>query len=1013
MRVGGKILLAAMAAAVVAVLLLALWQAPALIDANRFRLQIEALASDLLGRRVAIAGPIRLAFRPAPELSAEQVDIGDSALPETGRFHVAALRLRVGLRALLAGRLEPRALVLRAPDLRLPWPLPQTVLVARPPSWMGPFAARIEAGTLRFRDVALGAIDATVAQNEAGLLISTGTADLDGRPVRFSLRLGAPGGDGAATLDAALEGTGPLSGAGATFTGAIAGDGSLQGRAQARAPDLSQLTRAPAIAFRTDGRLTLGDGLAALDEATFDLGGSLGTGAIALRFAPTARLDVALGATRLDLDPWLGVLLPSATGQGIGRNAMPIGVDIAIEAARIGGGTVDDLRARAESGGGGVALNDVSALLPGQARLRLDGRVAADGETGQPRFQGSVQLDAPALRTTLRWLQESGFINVQLPAAPELPAAVLGSTAFTGKLQIQPTALALDRMTGRLDGAAVAGSLLLEGGAHPRIAVDTVMGDLALDPWLDSDGAAPAQLLNRLWAQRTAPLAWLAGRSATMTLRAEHASLAGSRIDGLELDAASAPDGALALRRLEATAAGLHAIAAGQLAPDGTIADAQLVLDGPSAVGLGTLAPEMLLGRALLKGPVAAELRATGPKSALALDIAVDLADARLEAKPVVDLTSGAWRAAVSLRHPDAARLLGLADLTTGSPPSSGSLAAAGWPGEGSLSLTGQFSGRHDADGAETVTADSFDLIAGGLRAHGHAAISGRSISGDITADTLPLPDAISTAPLRVAELHGWDGTLRLRAAQILAGTAEMADGVNLTARLRNDVLTVSDLAGRAQGGLLTGTVRFDATASPPDTTATISLRDAVLPPFSDTASVGRLSGHVDATAELRTSGYSDAAMLATLAGSIRLAARDGALAGFDLFDVNRAIATADSRQLQDTEAALRTALSSGATMFDRLDAAGEIDKGLLRLSTAALSGPAGQANGQGSVGLADGTLDLRMELQPAISSAPALALRLDGPLTAPNRQPELASFARWLAERQGSSGTGKEAVRP
>ena len=59
-----------------------------------------------------------------------------------------ALRLRVALWPLIGGHVDARELVLRGPDLRIPWPAEPGVLRPRPPAWLAAFAARIENGRL-------------------------------------------------------------------------------------------------------------------------------------------------------------------------------------------------------------------------------------------------------------------------------------------------------------------------------------------------------------------------------------------------------------------------------------------------------------------------------------------------------------------------------------------------------------------------------------------------------------------------------------------------------------------------------------------------------------------------------------------------------------------------------------------------------------------------------------------------------------------------------------------------
>ena len=106
---------------------------------------------------------------------------------------------------------------------------------------------------------------------------------------------------------------------------------------------------------------------------------------MALRVAPTQRLDIALAASRLDLDAWLPVLLRAGTT--IAGIDVPIGFDFSAEAAPLGGGTLEHVRAAFDLAGKDLVVREASALLPGNGTLRLSGRIARD-DPAHPRFDG-------------------------------------------------------------------------------------------------------------------------------------------------------------------------------------------------------------------------------------------------------------------------------------------------------------------------------------------------------------------------------------------------------------------------------------------------------------------------------------------------------------------------------------------------------------------------------------------------------------------------------------------------
>ncbi|MBV9782929.1 MAG: hypothetical protein JO264_03840, partial [Acidisphaera sp.] len=140
----------------------------------------------------------------------------------------------------------------------------------------------------------------------------------------------------------------------------------------------------------------------------------------------------------------------------------------------------------------------------------------------------------------------------------------------------------------------------------------------------------------------------------------------------------------------------------------------------------------------------------------------------------------------------------------------------------------------------------------------------------------------------------------------------------------------------------------------------------------------------------LLATGHSPAALLATLGGRVRLAARSGALSGFDLSRLRQSLGE------HAPDAALAAALAGGSSGFDRLDVVATVDHGVLTLDPSRLVGSDGDAVLSGSIDLPDGTAALRAALHAAVPDAPELGLLLSGKLDAPHRSPEFADVARW-----------------
>jgi uncharacterized protein involved in outer membrane biogenesis len=965
-------------AAFLSLALLAAWLIPQWLDWTRYRATIEVLASATLGQPVTIQGPITLTLLPQPVLTAAQVNVGGTE-PTDLSIRVDALRLRVALWPLIGGRVDARELVLRGPDLRIPWPAEPGMLRTRPPAWLAAFAVRIENGRLTVGRLAFAGIDATLATLETGALSASGTAQFSDLPWNFTARLTAAGADGAAGLNATLDGQGKANGLGASFTGQLAADGTLAGTIASRGPNLAVLLPAPPVPFRADGRLAVGSGLAAVDDLALEIGGSPASGSIALRVAPLQRLDVALSASRLDLDAWLPVLLRADTT--IAGVDVPIGFDLSAEAAPLGGGTLEHVRAGFSLVGKNIVVRDASALLPGNGRLHLSGHVARD-DPDHARFEGDARLDAPVLRTTLRWLEEAmpGALPPGLPSgAPNgvFQRAELSAHVVTGGGEI-----ALSQLAGSVDDAPIAGSLAFRRGEPPSITAELTMSRLSLDPWLPVRLPGLADLSSLT-----------SGVDARLRFNIRQAILAGSTIDGLAAEA-TIEAGSVLLRRIEGNVRGAHVVASGMLGEGGRLTDGMLSLVSSDASPLAEILPNAWRAtHAFWHGPARLEVQASGPPEALAVAVRLALADAQMEARPTIDLRSGEWTGSLTLHHPGARRLI----AALGLPEQFGMTGLPVWLGDGSLSLVAHVTSAPDRFAAET-----FDLTAAALHANGNITLdrSGGEphLTGHVYADSLavPLPDGSSDVPLPLAILHGWRGDLKVEAGCLLAGMHQMMSDASADLTVADDTLRLERFSAKLGSGAVSGDFAFDASANPPSLALQVRLSDATIADPLVDAPIDLLSGRAGGDLRLTASGYSPSAILATLDGRVALTVSDGAVSGFDLFRTKLAVEKPDAKA---AEAAASDALASGATGFDRLDLSASLAHGDLSLDGGLLTGIAGEARFTGGMNLLTQALDVRIALHPSLPNPPEIVIRLTGPIDRPNRTPELANLTRWMAE--------------
>ena len=842
----GRVVLLSMAA-VLAVLVAVVWIVPGMLDWNRYRGSVASLVGAAIGRPVQIDGNITLHLLPQPVLTASSLKVNDAGDGVIMLVH--EVRLRVALGPLLGGRVDARELELRGADLTLPWPPPSGALSRRPPAWLTGLQARVEESRLRIGNLVLNDIGASLASDpDTGTLSAAGSAKILGRAWRFTARVGRPGRDGSAGLDISLDGQGPLLDTGGTFSGVLGADGALSGRVAARGPDLSRVMPAPAVAWRGDGRLSAAGGLVVADELALEIGGSPARGAVALRVQPDLRLDLAITAGRLDLDAWAPVLLRNA--QSGSDASMPTGIDLSAEAATLAGGMVRQFRAAFDIDKDGVTVRDVAALLPGDAKFTLRGRIP--GRARGPLFEGSAGLTAPDLRATLRWLE---------PFAPALlhgiPAGALQTAELQAKVAVEPAQLSFTDMKGTLDGAPAQGGLAMRLGPRLGISAGLSLQKLLLDPWLPDPAVLGSP--NAAYAQLGKSLA-TTGFDADLKIKVRDAVWRGAKFGPVSLDMQSEA-GRLTVRRLEATALGMHATASGTIGEAGRVSEGRIELATQDISPVRVLLPSDLIA-SLLRGPANALILLSGPPDALAMRLTAEINDLRLEAQPVINLPASSWSGPVTMHHPGAPRLL----------EQLGVPGTASWLGDGSFSAIAQAS-----VAPSRIELGSIELVAGDLRASGQLMLAGDALTGRIQADalTLPMIHPRSPDPLSLALLHGVQADLRLEAAQVLVDLTPTVKDLAAELVVSKGVLSLRRASAKLSGGTLAGTIVLDTGEKPRLSVKGEAIRVPVAGPlFGGTLDV--TSGTLEATLDLAGEGYSPAALTATLSGAGRRSDQQG-----------------------------------------------------------------------------------------------------------------------------------------
>jgi hypothetical protein len=845
-------------------------------------------------------------------------------------------------------------------------PVPLWAAAVRPAPFLAGARVTLERGTVIAGGVTLSDVSARLsAQGPLGPYAVSGTFGLGGMPVEAQVTLGRAGVDGAATLEAAFASRGARLAAGGLV---LHGGFVFSGRVEAEGSDLSAFLPAPALPFRGEARLAVEGGAGSADQLTLQLGPSRLTGAVSFATRPEPRVDIALAAVRFALDPWI----EPARG-ALAATPFPVGLDLSFEAAEIGGGTLRSLRASLVISERQVGVNEASAVLPGGAALAIGGAVAA-AERG-PRFEGLMELDAPDLRALLAWAGASPAW-----AGPE----ALRSLTLSARIAAEPGLVQIEQGAGRLDGVPIEGGVVIRPAPGPgqrlqlgaglrlaRIDLDTLLGDDVLS------SAAP----------------FLAGVDTNLRLETNLLAAGGIAAGDVSLDATLA-EGRIALRRLTAgnLAGGrLTLSAAAELgaAPRLTAFDLDFV--GADASRLGALFPgSEILAATTPVWQGGFTMRAAGRAAGEQIEVTAlaELLDARLEIAGSADHRFSRASGRVALRHPGAPRLLsalGLGDTEA-------------WLGEGSLAVVAE-----GALAAATLTLRSAEVVAGRLRTRLSGEVAPTETGGRVRlavdAETLPLPGIAwgESAPLPLAALAGWSGTLALRVAELPVGATAGLSRVEAAVALDSGTIRVGSLHGQLRGGRVTGSASLSTAG---DLAADWVLTDAVLdqPLFGSPFDLA--GGSIDVTASITATGLSPAAWRASLSGEARITAGTGVLAGFDM----AAAAEALTAPLPEAEALarVRRALAGGASGFDTLTAMLRAERGIVSLTESTFEAQNGHATATGEIDLRAGALSLSLSVTPigGAEALPDLGLRASGPIDQPRRVVETAAAARFLAER-------------
>ena len=1012
---------------------------PSFVDWNRYKDPIADRLGQIVGRSVAVDGPVSFAMLPSPTLTAAGVAIGNG--PGGQAEHavtVDQVDLTVGLFPLLSGRIAvetatltgPSATLEVGPDGRPLWPtgpiepgLRDAIALER---------VTVVDGSLTWHDRTSGrhwVIDGIEGQIRAeslqGPIDLIGTVSVAGRllTVQASLARATPSGSWPVSISVTPDG----SNAEAVFSGLVASDGRAQGDLTLATPSLAStidrlfpdvglivaLDRPTEVNALLDGTVSA----FRLNGGQITFGDTRGTGALGLSIPPAGAgpviADVALSLNRLEMpgpDP-RGPGLATLFWEALNEDSMlglrpPPGIDATVEldldAVGLSGGLIRQVGLGVRVRQGAIGLERLQAQLPGATDIAMTGTI--DLSAGRPAIDSRLSIASGDLRAFLEW----AGVPVDGVATTRLR-----SLQAEGMVRGRVDDFQILGVTASIDNSTISGGLAYRNAGRPGIGLRLDIGTVNLDAYLgDGPAEREAAVLRRWLSAVEATGGWHGGFDANMAVSARSLTIDGITVEGVSLDATLA-DGQLTIRNLAAenlldAAIGV-AGTVGRTRPLGEI-DVTLSVDAadprPLVDGVSPAWGEAV-GRL---GPVDATIRLIGGREALQLQLNGAVAGGRLDLvgdvlspadRPYVDMTA-------RVSHPDTGRLialvlpeyrpagpLGAMDLYFGARGRASEMTVADIRGQiGAVEVAGQVEVARPGDGPSRFDAElrvGRWTVDPWLPARDRPADRGVAIGGD----------GWSTRPMGIGPIPGWTGRLEAAASEVVWNAVAFED-LALALAVSPDSLALEGVSGRVFGGAfgLAGTLAASDLLGQVVVDVDADLVGAAAgPALAALAGVrGGIVGTIDLALDARAEGGSQSALIGSLTGDGLLSIRRGAVDGLDLTGVASALGTIESPS--DFLDVLNGPMTGGRTGFDTLNAPFDVAEGQLETERLRLVSEAGFGEGTASLDLRRRLLDLTMDFSLyARPDAPPFTIRLTGDPSLPQRRVQAQELQGFLAQ--------------
>ena len=507
-------------ATLLVLLLGAAFVAPAFMNWNAYRPDIEQAASALLGRKISIVGDIDIALLPEPHLHAKKV-VAEGGASEAAQMTAEAVDLTLSLQALLSGRVEASKLKFLNPFLILD--LSKPLQSGSAPAKAGPLSIAAEVTSLEIEGgrisvypdagqpeaLTLTGVEGTLAAPQPRGNAYRFTGRVSQNSQRFDVKFVASAHGGGVKLagsavelrsKATIQADGVLNTAGSpVFDGTLA----------AMAPQT--LVGAPFDVQAKGGAKLDRSGLALSDLVlTMDSGNrpQVLTGSANVAFTPGTS-DVTLQARSLDVDallsggagPWAPV---TAGGWDNFRTAAEqllwlypdfgVHLSLAIDQIQLRGEPVEGAKVEGARTAQKWLFEDAQATLPGETAIRLTG--ALKKTAGKPELMARVALDGKNLGRLNRWVS---------PAAANAKSAPGRVFTAGGLLTLSDDITAFTDVKGNVDGTPFTASLRLDKTPARKLKV-SLAGDS-----FDLTGLETGQTGADALSSESVKAAWQAG----------------------------------------------------------------------------------------------------------------------------------------------------------------------------------------------------------------------------------------------------------------------------------------------------------------------------------------------------------------------------------------------------------------------------------------------------------------------------------------------------------------------